>query len=207
MKKTAHVKSNKKEVVRYSVYDEYCGFKPCYFVYAKGKRRHGFPMSQESFESLYTPIEINYNEQTRKGLERIIKLLNNSGLWSDFKKDVELFKDILVNNPQDFEKGLYGSYEERSEMELKYKISFIQDFLYKIVIKTIRFDDYDRDLIKKAMEEKRSISLRDVKGYDISADYDSKKNMAWYSEEYRGYGNGHYYIMLDAVHALYVERD
>ena len=37
MKETAYVKNNKKEVVRYEVYDEYCGFKPCYFVYARVK--------------------------------------------------------------------------------------------------------------------------------------------------------------------------
>lgn len=207
MRKTAYVKNNKKEVVRYDVYDEYYGFKPCYFVYAKGKRRRGFPMSKESFESLYTPVVIDYNKQMRKGLERIIKLLNNSGLWSNFKKNVECLRGVLVNNPQDFEKGLYGSYEERSEMKLKYNVDFSQDFLYKIVIKTIRFDDYDRNLIKKAMEEKRNINLRDVKGYDISAEYDSEKNMAWYSEEYRGCANGHYYIMLDAIHALYIEKD
>ena len=129
MKETAYVKNNKKEVVRYSVYDEYYGFKPCYFVYAKGKRNYGQPMSKESFERLYTPIVIDYNEQTKKGLERIIKLLNNSGLWSDFKRDVECFRDVLVNNPQDFEKALYGSYEERNEMELKYNVEFSQDFL------------------------------------------------------------------------------
>lgn len=44
-------------------------------------------------------------------------------------------------------------------------------------------------------------------GYDVSYNYQPEDNKAWYSEEYRGCGNGHYYLALDATHALFYEDD
>ena len=50
-------------------------------------------------------------------------------------------------------------------------------------------------------------------GYDVSFDYkpasESKDGIAraWYSEEYKDCGNGHYYLALNRTHALYWEKD
>jgi hypothetical protein len=38
------------------------------------------------------------------------------------------------------------------------------------------------------------------------ANHDGEK-LAWYSEEYRGCLNGHYYLMFDATHAIFYEDD
>ena len=38
-------------------------------------------------------------------------------------------------------------------------------------------------------------------------EYEPDKNKAWYSEEYRGCGNGHYYIALNSSMALFCEND
>lgn len=43
--------------------------------------------------------------------------------------------------------------------------------------------------------------------YDISFRYKPEDNKAWYSEEYRGCGNGHYYVAIDGSAALFIEND
>lgn len=47
-------------------------------------------------------------------------------------------------------------------------------------------------------------------GYDYHIEVRKNEDgslYAWYSAEYKGCGNGHYYILLDAEHALYLEDD
>jgi len=43
--------------------------------------------------------------------------------------------------------------------------------------------------------------------YDVTFGYRPEYNRAWYNEEYRNCGNGHYYIALNATHALFLEDD
>ena len=71
----------------------------------------------------------------------------------------------------------------------------------------------DKELadIANALENKQPITVgtdgRITNGYDVSYNYQPEDNKAWYSEEYRGCGNGHYYLALDATHALFYEDD
>ena len=44
-------------------------------------------------------------------------------------------------------------------------------------------------------------------GYDVSFSYNPKDQTAFYSEEYRGCGNGHYYLALNHSCALFCEND
>ena len=43
--------------------------------------------------------------------------------------------------------------------------------------------------------------------YDVSIRYNADKHMAWYSEEYKNCGNGHYYLALDHNTAVFCEND
>lgn len=63
--------------------------------------------------------------------------------------------------------------------------------------------------IKTSLQNKTNYKLpyRVTTSYDISYQYSADKNKAWYSEEYIGTGNGHYYIALDENTALFVEND
>jgi hypothetical protein len=71
----------------------------------------------------------------------------------------------------------------------------------------------DKELadIANALENKLPIRVstdgRWTGGYDVSYNYQPEDNKAWYREEYRGMGNGHYYLALDATHALFYEDD
>ena len=47
-------------------------------------------------------------------------------------------------------------------------------------------------------------------GYDYSIEIRKNEDgtiIGWYSAEYKGCGNGHYYLLLDAEHAIYYEDD
>jgi hypothetical protein len=65
--------------------------------------------------------------------------------------------------------------------------------------------------IENALKNKQAITIstdgRFTNGYDVTFNYQPEDNKAWYSEEYRGCGNGHYYLALDATHALFYEDD
>lgn len=78
-------------------------------------------------------------------------------------------------------------------------------------LKSMYFGKYDNAVIKdniaSALKEHRSISRRARTSYDVSFEYDAEKNKAWYSEEYKGCGNGHYYLAIDGNAALFCEND
>ena len=61
------------------------------------------------------------------------------------------------------------------------------------------------DCIKNGGE----FSRRWENGYDNTVEIANRdgKKLAWYSEEYRRCGNGHYYLMFDATHAIFYEDD
>lgn len=53
-------------------------------------------------------------------------------------------------------------------------------------------------------------SMRWYGSYDYSISFEKTKSgelIGWYSAEYKGCGNGHYYLLLDATHAIYYEDD
>jgi hypothetical protein len=72
-------------------------------------------------------------------------------------------------------------------------------------------NDKELEDIANALENKLPIQVgtdgRITGGYDVSYNYQPEDNKAWYREEYRGMGNGHYYLALDATHALFYEDD
>lgn len=68
------------------------------------------------------------------------------------------------------------------------------------------------DRIADSLRKKEATELRwrpapPERGYDVSFSYNPESRRAWYSEEYRGCGNGHYYLALNATHAVFYEND
>lgn len=78
-------------------------------------------------------------------------------------------------------------------------------------LKSMYFGKYANKRIKDELQQAIR-SKKDYKGsrtvsYDVSINYQAKDNKAWYSEEYRNCGNGHYYLALDHSTALFYEND
>ena len=61
--------------------------------------------------------------------------------------------------------------------------------------------------IKNALLHNEKLSLSTQAGYDVSFSYDPELKKAYYSEEYRGCGNGHYYLAVDENTAWFCEND
>ena len=64
-----------------------------------------------------------------------------------------------------------------------------------------------KEEIAKCLAEKKPLRFCERVSYDVSFEYNAELGKAWYSEEYKGCGNGHYYLALDNNLALFCEND
>lgn len=65
-----------------------------------------------------------------------------------------------------------------------------------------------KEALRKAINDRTGFASGRIKvSYDVSVEYDPAKNAAWYSEEYLNAANGHYYLALDHMTALFCEDD
>ena len=84
---------------------------------------------------------------------------------------------------------------------------------HKNAIKAVNYDKSwsFEEQVRQAIANKEDYhSPRWEKGYDNSVSVKKGEDgivRGWYSEEYRGCGNGHYYLLIDAKHAIFYEND
>lgn len=80
-------------------------------------------------------------------------------------------------------------------------------------IKKMRFDaNADRNTdafrqINEGIEKGERVYVSGQTSYDVSFSYYPDVRTATYSEEFRGLGNGHYYLALSPTHAVFWEDD
>ena len=156
-------------------------------------------------------------------------MLNESGLWESIKHDIEVALEIgyeKVNRAYEASWEPYVAEEDRIA-----KIKAVDSRLVKTneegnefvntsilwymtvpaKIKKMYFgknySEHYLGMIAEAMQKKEAYSTSAQASYDVKFEYKPEKNMAWYSEEYRGCGNGHYYVAISATHALFQEDD
>lgn len=201
------------------------------FVYAKGMKRRGYRMMADTFCDRYDLVpEKDPGVVWAKRVAKAVSRLEKSGLWPEileqFKdlqkvsyEDREEIKQIYWNLPwdntrteEDYKK-IYGKFWD------KYPFMFCQSgviagYLYGMLdakTKSMYFGKYlnrhIKDRIAEALANRQKISEHTRAGYDVSFEYDPDRNKAWYSEEYRDCGNGHYYLAIDANTALFCEDD
>ena len=114
----------------------------------------------------------------------------------------EIFGDLIETCPIFFNQKNYSVHLD----EYEYGIPRFKTMYFGICNKTVK------DAIKNALiEDKDYYSGRtdkwDKTSYDVSFELKAKERKAWYSEEYRGCGNGHYYLALNHSCALFYEHD
>ena len=205
----------------------------CFAVYAKRSRTrgsyyHSFNNDVVAIELIIESVqsdEVKWEKSWRKAL----KILNESGLWESIKQEIET---VLVIGYEKVNKAYEASWEKDvTEEERIVKIKAIDSRLvltneegnefvntsilwYMTVPAKIKkmyfgrnYSEHYLGLIAEAMQKKEAYSTTARSSYDVSFEYNPEKNKAWYSEEYRGCGNGHYYIALNATHALFQEDD
>lgn len=171
----------------------------------------------------------------RKSWEKALTYLSKSGLWTDMADDVRLALDVgyekLTQAYREDWKDYPGlswqeQYQARANAiaEIDPRLvgtddagkAFIKNSIVWYMskpakIKSMYFGKYEHkqksQALKQAMEAKVAITVYGRSSYDVHCEYNPELNKAWYSEEYKNTGNGHYYLALDGVHALFYEDD
>lgn len=199
------------------------------FVYGKGRRNYGKRFSDVEFCTYFKPKpfkKVDENEQWHKDLLRVVKRLEKSGLWPEIcevmqnliKVDYTVYKQLYAvywNINATWTEETRGYVEQypffKGESRNGLNGSYFSEMFYKLKTKSMYFGDYNskcKEEIARALAAHQSYNTgRIMCSYDVSFEYDAAKNKAWYSEEYKGCGNGHYYIALDASMALFCEDD
>lgn len=187
--------------------------------YGKGMRNRGFgvsPLRVMEWESITTPKTKPVAEKLRKTITTAVKYLSASGLWKSIRTSMEF---LLSLNDEEltkiYEMCMTSSNDYRKFCEDN-DLHITADELWSLAnkpLKTINYHSWEKEQIRerfaKSIAEKTEYRHRWEKGYDNSIECGARGDdmCAWYSEEYRGCGNGHYYLALDARHALFVEND
>lgn len=205
------------------------------FVFAKGKKRYGTRYSVETFCRWYELVpKKDETVAWRRRMKRAVATLSESGLWPDVRKTFEelLSWDITWEEKREIRDLYFDGWSKQipdRDQKIKMYASkypkivymgsngeyvFDSEYLYErsdCRTKSMYFGKWDNARIKeeiaKRLTEKKNYSVRETVGYDVSFEYKADANKAWYSEEYRGCGNGHYYLALNNSLALFCEDD
>ena len=147
----------------------------------------------------------------KRSTKQIIKYLSASGLWPVILENMMKLQQL---NDNELEHLLLCEYDElRTYLESRGIEHISVDMFHSLIsdraVRTVNWGDNDwiKQGYKNALNTKRDYSMRWTVQYDNSIEYKTEGNRAWYSEEFRGTGNGHYYLLLDEKHIAFREDD
>jgi hypothetical protein len=156
-------------------------------------------------------------DKCRRNLRNVVKYLSASGFWTPMLNCAKVFLTLsdeeLVNlcEWEQYNNFLKIQQEQNNNISWFGYDCFIN--LFSKSIKTMNFDKYNRSyqmsVINSNIANRINCSHRWTNGYDNSYEirFDEDFIRGWYSEEYRGCCNGHYYFLLDNCHAIFGEDD
>ena len=194
----------------------------------KGRKRYGHELSgYDHFDRWVSlkPIVHNKTDVYKRFMKRAkdgLKMLTESGLWTDIKESIEYFLAMpedkqreLVN---DIMTDCYELFYLQTHNGGKYDWvdchQVFESFARKNCWKSIAWYRYERQRMSARVADYikngENYHHKWENGYDNSVDVwvgDDGEKRAAYSQEYRGCANGHYYLMFDATHAIYYEDD
>lgn len=201
-------------------------------IYMKPKsRKRGYYLNELDIVSYTLPKKLNIKLKWEHSIDRAIAMLEESGLWEDLLARLKIARAVGYEKIQEaytiyWRKGEGVTYSEQDKINAR-DIGEIDkrlltedgtantDILWymhrPLKIMKMVFDEYNNDAklkaIQEAMRNKEEYHERGDYQYDNSFEYSPKQNKAWYSREFRGCGNGHYYLALNGTHAMFYEDD
>lgn len=184
--------------------------------YLPKSTKYGRPISSVDVWVSLTPITPTDDfVKVKNFLTNVVKYLSASGLWENIKNDYikileqgdDYLKHVLELDYTEQRNYLYDTIQVHS--------FHVDSILYtaRKGIVCINYHNYDKETrrneIRKHIVEGTPYSYKWEKGYDNSVEFRKHNDIkcGWYSTEYRGCGNGHYYLALDEKHAIYGEAD
>lgn len=173
----------------------------------KGSRRYGHRLDYMQY---LTGIEVagrksnlSDSEVFAKNAKRLVEMLKASGLWKRIVNDIEntyqFNYDKMNEREPDFAHSILKWNVKKMNFRPKYRRYYKEE--------ANELNEMRLEKIKEAMANKVACSVTADGNYDVRFNYDPEKEMAWYSEEYKGCLNGHYYLAINATHAIYYEKD
>lgn len=187
--------------------------------YNRGSRHYGHILNTDNVVSIEPIVKKTDVEITRAFIKNVCKYLEKSGLWSNVLHD---FRILLSLDDERLEKYINCGWDENTKWSdelglISGRMCGLDDLKCsaKMGIKSINYFRWDKDSMtaefKKAIANKETYSSpRWYKGYDNSLScrlLEDGVMCAWYSEEFKNYGNGHYYLAIDEKHAIFCEDD
>lgn len=195
-----------------------------YFIFAPRCRKRGRRYDKTTFDQMY--IILPEKDKTKEWHQNLTKALNKlykTGLWTEL---VDIFENLLKLSWDEYQTIKHAYYYELNTNKTYKKYHDLYPFLFdekrqlkyayfdeiaNCRIKTMYFGTWEnknvKQHIKMAISNKAPYRTTTRAQYDVSFQYDPMKNKAWYAEEYRNCGNGHYYIALDEHTAIFYEDD
>ena len=197
-------------------------------IMGKGRKKWGHELScYDHYEDwatlrLVEHDEIDYYKRFVKRATDALKMLTESGLWPDIKQSIEHFFALteseqkeLVNDimTDSYELFYHEVYKENGKYSWVHGYQVFESFVRKTCWKSIAWHKWERERmsaeVAECIKNGKEFRRRWVNGYDNSVEIANRdgEKLAWYSEEYRNCGNGWYYLMFDATHAIFYEKD
>lgn len=195
----------------------------------KGKKRFGRELTSwwDHYEDwatlrLVEHNEIDYHKRFVKRATDALKMLTESGLWPDIKQSIEHFFALteseqkeLVNDiiTDSYELFYHEVYKENGKYSWVSGYQVFEAFVRKKCWKSIAWRKWEREHmsaeVAECIKNGKEFHRRWENGYDNTVEVNEHEGIkrAWYSEEYRNCGNGWYYLMFDATHAIFYEKD
>lgn len=197
------------------------------FVYARNKRRYGWRFDEEQFLIRYTPLPpTDENAQWKRRLKRAVELCRESGLWAELAVVWDnLYKYVTLDEKQ----KIYDMSWDQRDFAIAYckehypfmiatdkdgREYLNTDYIWELSrceLKSMYFgynNSEEKEQIRKAIAERRQYTIPTIRtNYDVSFDYVPDSNKAFYREEYKNCGNGHYYLALNHSTAVFCEND
>lgn len=192
----------------------------------KRAKHYGYFFSFDRLERIQTIIidDIGVDDKWLDSWRKVAIRLEKSGLWADILNDVKIGLNVgltTIKKARDVYDVYSNDYEQRRNdaIEVDSRLAKAKDLSFILwhmsnpaKVKKMYFGKYENEsrlqAIKDAFESPYAkFSCWGKSGYDVHFEYNPEEKKAWYSEEYKGCGNGHYYIALNATHALFMEDD
>ena len=199
---------------------------PC--IIGKGRRHYGHELSA-SYDKYNDWVSLALVERKERDVystfmkraKDAVKMLTESGLWKDIKENIEYFLSLSEEKRRELVSDIMEDSYEKFYLEVREggKYNWVvchqiyKSFAYKRCWKSIAWNRWERqrmtESVQTAITNKEEFRKRWVNGYDntLELSFEGNYPRGWYSEEYRGTLNGHYYLLFDATHAIFYEDD
>jgi predicted DNA-binding WGR domain protein len=181
---------------------------------AKGKKRFGRMLSNV-LPDIDKVISVKfYEDGTKKKsyadelemVQNYLKKNRHPNLWQELGKEYDFSSDKL-NEFRRATVGLdhYESWQKASDYDLPR-----MEQHKTITMQTAGMPKYAQEQLKEAIENGKDYSYHWDCGYDCSVSTkkgEDGKYRGWFSQEFRGTGNGHYWLLISPTQAIFAEND